>query len=139
MKTAIPSRRELNLTLQMCPKGRAKNDCNLERVGKELWKPSRRSHGGLLYGFYLQFNCVFSYCQTLTKTKCNVFQFITKLMWKFNVFLFVMNFKSYVGLLSTEQCGPSADLLGRSSALFGRSAELFGRLVELFGHSPIIP
>ena len=39
--------RELNLTLQMCPKGRAKNDGNLERVGKELPRPSRRSHGGL--------------------------------------------------------------------------------------------
>ena len=31
----------------MCPKGRAKNDGNLEHVGKELPKPSRRSHGGL--------------------------------------------------------------------------------------------
>ena len=47
MKTALPSRRELNLTLQMCPKGRAKNDGNVERVGKELPRPSRRSHGGL--------------------------------------------------------------------------------------------
>ena len=47
VKTALPSRRELNLTLQMCPKGRAKNDGNLERAGKELQRPSRKSHGGL--------------------------------------------------------------------------------------------
>ena len=47
VKTALPSRRELNLALQMCPKGRAKSDGNLEHVGKELPKHSRRSHGGL--------------------------------------------------------------------------------------------
>ena len=47
VETALPSRRELNLTLQMCPKGYAKNDGNLGHVGKELPKPSRRSHGGL--------------------------------------------------------------------------------------------
>ena len=47
VKTALLSGRELNLTLQMCPKGRAKNEGNLEHVGKELPKPSRRSHGGL--------------------------------------------------------------------------------------------
>ena len=47
VKTALPSRRKLNLTLQMRPKGRTKNDGNFEHVGKELLKPSRRSHGGL--------------------------------------------------------------------------------------------
>ena len=47
VKTAVPSRRELNLTLQMCPKGRAESDGNLEHVGKELPKPSRKSHGDL--------------------------------------------------------------------------------------------
>ena len=45
VKTALPSRRELNLALQMCAKGRAKSDGNLEHVGKELPKHSRRSHG----------------------------------------------------------------------------------------------
>ena len=47
VKTALPSRRKLNLTLQMRPKGCTKNDGNFEHVGKELPKPSRRSHGGL--------------------------------------------------------------------------------------------
>ena len=47
MKTARPSGRELDFNPPDVSKGRAKNDGNLEHVGKELPKHSRKSHGGL--------------------------------------------------------------------------------------------